>query len=131
MPITPVKELVENARSEVDTWSQEKAASHIEDSGVKFVDIRDIRELWREGTIPDSIHAPRGMLEFWFDPSSPYAKDVFQTDDTFVLYCASGWRSALAAKALKDMGFSNIASLDGGFSEWKEAQRPVEAKEKK
>ena len=131
MPIKPAKQLVAEANAEFETWSQDVALEHLNDESIQFVDIRDVRELWRDGTIPNSVHAPRGMLEFWFDPSSPYARDVFQTDKTFLLFCASGWRSALATKALKDMGVEKIAHIDGGFSAWKESGSPTEEKEKR
>ena len=86
-----------------------------------FVDLRDVRELWREGLIPGAFHCPRGMLEFWFDPDSPYHRDVFGDENKeYVLFCAAGWRSALAAKALKDMGFENISHIEGGFGGLKE-----------
>ena len=130
MPIKPAKQLVAEANAEIETWTQDAALEHLSDDSVQFVDIRDVRELWREGTIPNSVHAPRGMLEFWFDPSSPYARDVFQTNKTFLLFCASGWRSALATKALKDMGVEKIAHIDGGFSAWKDAGNPTEEKER-
>ena len=122
--------MVAEANAEVDTWNGDFAQERLDDNTVQFVDIRDVRELYREGTIPNSVHAPRGMLEFWFDPKSPYARDVFQQDKTFLLFCASGWRSALAAKTLKDMGVENVAHIGGGFSEWKTRGYPVEEKEK-
>ncbi|MBT8447492.1 MAG: rhodanese-like domain-containing protein [Gammaproteobacteria bacterium] len=125
-----VKQLVAEAAPSVPTWSQAEALERLEDPGVQFVDIRDIRELWREGSIPGAFHAPRGMLEFWVDPQSPYAKDIFQQDKTFVLFCGSGWRSALAGKALIDMGFDRIAHIEGGFSEWVKLGQPVEPKPK-
>lgn len=93
--------------------------------GVTFVDLRDPRELTREGKIPGAFHATRGMLEFWIDPASPYAKPVFQSGDRFVFYCASGWRSALAAKAAQDMGLENVTHIDDGFAGWKAAGGPV------
>ena len=124
------EQLVAEANAEVDIWDDTLARERLHDDNVRFVDIRDIRELWREGTIPGATHAPRGMLEFWFDPVSPYARDVFQENKTFLLFCASGWRSALAAKALQDMGFENVAHLSGGYSEWKKNGHPTEAVEK-
>ena len=130
MPIKPVSELVSEANTVIDTWTQETAEARLSDETVQFVDIRDIRELWREGTIPGAVHAPRGMLEFWFDPASPYARNVFQQDKTFLLFCASGWRSALATKALRDMGVEKIAHIGGGFTEWKKSDRPTEPKPK-
>ena len=86
--------------------------------GVTFVDLRDPRELDREGMIPGAFHCPRGMLEFWIDPASPYAKPQFQTGDTFIFYCASGWRSALSAQAAQDMGLANVMHITDGFSGW-------------
>ena len=97
--------------------------------GVTFVDLRDPRELEREGMIPGAFHCPRGMLEFWIDPESPYAKPVFQEDKTFVFYCASAWRSALATKAAQDMGLAPVVHLAGGFTAWKKSGAPVETLE--
>ena len=94
-----------------------------------FVDIRDVRELEREGMIPGAYQAPRGMLEFWVDPDSPYYKDVFGSGKQFVLYCASAWRSALAAAALTDMGLPRVAHLEGGFKAWKQSGAPVGPRE--
>ncbi len=94
------------------------------DPGLVLVDIRDVRELQREGMIPGAHHAPRGMLEFWIDPASPYHKPWFAEDKTFVFYCASGWRSLLAAEVAQQMGL-RCASLRGGFSGWKAAGLPV------
>ncbi|MEQ8291536.1 MAG: rhodanese-like domain-containing protein [Roseovarius sp.] len=93
--------------------------------GVTFVDLRDPRELDREGMIPGAFHCPRGMLEFWIDPDSPYAKEQFQTGNRFVFYCASGWRSALSARTAQEMGLPNVSHIDDGFSGWKEAHGPV------
>jgi rhodanese-related sulfurtransferase len=90
------------------------------------VDIRDPRELEREGRLPGAFHCPRGMLEFWIDPESPYAKPLFQEDKTFVFACAGGWRSALAAKTAQDMGLKPVAHMAGGFGAWKAAGLPVE-----
>ena len=91
-----------------------------------FVDLRDVRELQREGRIPGAFHCPRGMLEFWIDPDSPYHKDVFQKDGPFVFFCASGWRSALSAKAAQDMGLKPVAHIEGGFNAWRAAGGAVE-----
>ncbi|NQU57556.1 MAG: rhodanese-like domain-containing protein [Rhodospirillales bacterium] len=97
-----------------------------------LVDLRDVRELDREGMIPDAIHAPRGMLEFWVDPESPYHRDVFDNDaKTYLLYCQSAWRSALATKALHDMGMTNVKHLSGGFKAWKDAGGPTCERPKK
>jgi len=118
MPITPVSKLVADAEQDIETWSVDQVKARLSDNTVQLVDIRDVRELWQEGTIPGAFHAPRGLLEFWVDPESPYAKDIFQQHKTFVLFCGSGWRSALAAKALKDMGLENVVHIKGGYTAW-------------
>ncbi|MGB2107467.1 MAG: rhodanese-like domain-containing protein, partial [Candidatus Puniceispirillum sp.] len=104
--ITPVKTLVDDAKCVITSISVDDAVARHSDGNDIFIDIRDIRELQREGTIPGSFHAPRGMLEFWADPESPYHKPVFATDKAIILFCASSWRSALAAKTLQDMGMT-------------------------
>ena len=124
-----VAQLCAEAESEIETWTAADALARLDDDEVVFVDIRDVRELWREGAIPGAVHAPRGMLEFWVDPQSPYARDVFQSGKRFMFFCAGGLRSALAAKAVQDMGLAPVCHLAGGFGAWKEAGGPVEAKE--
>lgn len=126
MAITPVKTLVAAAKAAITTLEQDTAAEAVAAGRAVFVDIRDIRELERDGRLPGAIHAPRGMLEFWVDPESPYHKPAFATDKTLILVCAGAQRSALATKALQDMGMENVAEMAGGFSEWKKAGRPVE-----
>ena len=126
-----VAALYAEAQAEIETWSVETAKDHLGDDAVVFVDVRDVRELWREGTIPDALHVPRGMLEFWVDPESPYARDVFQSGKRFVLFCNMGWRSALAAKAVRDMGLAPVCHIGGGFTAWREAGGPVETREQK
>jgi len=127
MPITTgYKELIKQAREKVITLSLEEAVAKLDDPAVVFVDIRDYRELTREGKIPQAFHAPRGMLEFWVDPQSPYFKPIFGEDKEFILYCQSAWRSSLAAATLKEMGFENIAHIETGFKGWKNAGHPVE-----
>ena len=126
MPITPVRDLVAAAKDEIATLSPEDAHALANAGEALLVDIRDIRELSREGRIPGAFHAPRGMLEFWIDPESPYHKTELATPKTLVLFCASAWRSALSAKALQDMGVENIAEIDGGFTAWRDAGLPVE-----
>lgn len=116
-----VKQLVEAANARITTIPAGEAKTLLGDPGVQFVDIRDVRELEREGMVPGAFHAPRGMLEFWVDPDSPYFKPVFGEDKRFVLYCQSGWRSALATATLQDMGLANVAHVDGGFRAWKDA----------
>ncbi|MDJ1017302.1 MAG: rhodanese-like domain-containing protein [Paracoccaceae bacterium] len=126
MPITPVKTLVEQAKAEITTLGADTAQQMAEQGAALLVDIRDVRELDRDGRIPGAFHAPRGMLEFWVDPESPYHKPVFATDQTLILFCAAASRSALAAKTLQDIGVGNVAEMDGGFKGWKEDGRPVE-----
>jgi rhodanese-related sulfurtransferase len=106
----------------------EHAQTLLSDSNVVFVDIRDVRELEREGMIPNALHAPRGMLEFWVDPESPYFKPIFGEGKRLILYCASAWRSALATQTLQRMGVPQICHLEGGFSAWKKAGLPTEEK---
>lgn len=127
MPITKgFKVLVDEAMVEVTTLSVEQAQARLDDPSVQIVDIRDPRELEREGTVPGALLAPRGMLEFWVDPASPYFKPVFADESKqFVLFCGAGWRSALATKTLQDMGMSNVAHIDGGFAAWKQSGAPV------
>jgi rhodanese-related sulfurtransferase len=97
----------------------------LDDPNIVFVDIRDVRELEREGMIPNALHAPRGMLEFWVDPESPYYKPIFGEGKRLILYCASAWRSALATETLQKMGIPKVCHLEGGFSAWKKAQLPT------
>jgi len=123
-----IKQLIAEAERRSKGISIEEARKRLGDPGTVFVDIRDVRELEREGMIPGAFHAPRGMLEFWVDPDSPYHKDVFAAGKKLVLFCQSGWRSALAAKTVQDMGLDNVAHISGGFSAWKKAGFPVEAK---
>lgn len=127
-----IKELVDEAMQGILTWSVEDAiAAHGRDD-VLFVDIRDVRELWRDGTIPGAYHAPRGMIEFWVDPESPYAKDAFQDPKkTYVFFCAAAWRSALTTKTVTEMGLPNAVHFDGGYNAWKEKGGPTEKVEPK
>jgi rhodanese-related sulfurtransferase len=121
-----VEQLVEDAKKVIEEISAEDAISLQGNDDVVIVDIRDIRELKREGKIPGSFHCPRGMLEFWVDPASPYHKDVFSQDKKFVFHCASGWRSALATEIAQRMGLNPVAHIDSGFSGWKKAGGPIE-----
>lgn len=129
MPITPVKDLVAAAKTQIRSLSPAEAHDMATAGKALLVDIRDVRELDREGRIPGAFHAPRGMLEFWIDPDSPYHKPPLATDRTLVLFCASAWRSALSTKALQDMGVENIAEIEGGFTAWRKAGLPVEVKD--
>ena len=116
--ITPVKSLVAAAKSETNAVSPQQAFDKQQAGTAVLIDIRDIRELQREGPIDGAFHAPRGMLEFWADPQSPYHKDIFAQSHDLILFCASSWRSALAAKTLQDMGVKNVYDMDGGFTAW-------------
>lgn len=119
--------LVDEAMAQVTTYSVDEVKARMNDANVQIVDIRDVRELEREGTVPGCINAPRGMLEFWVDPASPYFKPVFGDDSReFILFCGAGWRSALAARALQDMGMTNVAHIDGGFTAWAKQGAPME-----
>jgi rhodanese-related sulfurtransferase len=132
-PTKGVRELVAAAQATITTLATDDALARHRagDAGTVFVDIRDVRELDRDGMVPGAIHAPRGMLEFWFDPDSPYYREALgDPTRTYVLYCASAWRSALAAKTLGDMGFTNIAHVEGGFAGWKKAGGPVAERRK-
>jgi rhodanese-related sulfurtransferase len=126
MAIKPVKDMVMEAKAAITSLSTDAAAAEVAAGNAIFVDIRDPRELEREGRLPGAIHAPRGMLEFWVDPASPYHKDTLATDKRLILVCAGSWRSALATKTLQDMGLENVAEMEGGFSAWKAEGRPVE-----
>src|SRR4051794_25313022 len=118
--------LLDEANAEIETLSPQQAAKLLGDDSVAFVDLRDPRELQREGRIAGAHHCPRGMLEFWIDPDSPYHKPLFASGKTFVFFCAGGWRSALAAKTAQDMGLAPVKHIDGGFSAWKAAGLPHE-----
>lgn len=120
-----IKALVDEANAEIETLSAGEAIKAQADD-VVIVDIRDPREIEREGRIPGAFSCTRGMLEFWIDPASPYAKPIFQQDKKFIFYCAGGLRSALAAKAAQDMGLKPVAHIGGGFAAWRDAGGPVE-----
>jgi rhodanese-related sulfurtransferase len=120
------RELMAKAEAEVESIAAADAKALAGNPDVVIVDIRDIREIEREGRIPGSFHAPRGMLEFWVDPESPYHRPIFAEDKTFIVHCASGWRSLLATQALQAMGLKPVRNLAGGFTAWKEAGGPVE-----
>jgi len=120
------KDLLGAALAMIETIPTEDAIQLIKDENVVFVDLRDRRELEREGRIPGAFHCPRGMLEFWIDPDSPYHKEVFNQDKTYVFYCASAWRSALSARVAQEMGLNPVAHIEGGFGAWVKAGGPVE-----
>ncbi|MES2535759.1 MAG: rhodanese-like domain-containing protein [Pseudomonadota bacterium] len=125
------KALIADASARIKTYSIEEAQARLADPNVLFVDIRDVRELEREGIIPGAFHAPRGMIEFWVDPDSPYFKPVFGEKKEFIFFCAAGWRSALAADTVQSMGLEPVADIAGGFGAWKAAGAPTAVKEKK
>ncbi|MDC0657966.1 rhodanese-like domain-containing protein [Leisingera sp. SS27] len=124
-----VKALLAEANSLVETMSVEDAKQKVLDENYVFIDLRDIRELQRSGMIPGAFSCPRGMLEFWIDPDSPYHKPVFNQDKTYVFYCASAWRSALSARAAMEMGLKPVVHLQGGFTEWAKQGGPVVPRE--
>lgn len=120
-----IKELVEEAARRAKGITTEEALRRISDENTLFVDVRDVREVGRDGMIQGAYHAPRGMLEFWVDPESPYYKPVFAEGKTFILYCQADWRGVLSAASLTDMGVENAFHLKGGFGEWRRAGGPV------
>ncbi len=121
-----VLDMVAEANAQVRVLAPEEARAMHGRDDVTFIDLRDIREVAKTGRIPGAHHIPRGMLEFWIDPASPYHKPLFTEDKTFVFYCAGGWRSALSAKSAQDMGLKPVAHIDGGFGEWAKRGYPVE-----
>ena len=132
MNIKPSQQLVKEAQNSIETLNSEDVKKLAENNEITLIDVRDIRELWKEGTIENSKHIPRGMLEFWLDPESTYYKaNKIQNLKKMVLFCALGWRSALATKSLVDMGFQNVAHVDGGFDALKKSGLKVITKEKK
>lgn len=132
MPITKgFRALVDEASAQIKTYTVEQVKARLGAPDLQIVDIRDVREL-KDGTIVGSFHAPRCMLEFWVDPESPYYKPMF-SDETreFVLFCGGGWRSALGAKTLQDMGMRNVAHIEGGYTEWVKQGGPTETLEQR
>ena len=125
------KALLDEANRKVETLEAREAVALLGRDDVTFVDLRDPREREREGRIPGAFHCPRGMLEFWIDPESPYHKPAFAQDKRFVFFCAGGWRSALAAQTAQRMGMKPVAHIKGGFSEWKKTGKPVDMPEEK
>lgn len=119
-------QLVAEAESTVGHITVETARTLLKNEDTRFIDVRDVRELAKTGRIPGAKHCPRGMLEFWIDPQSPYHKPLFAEDVQLVFYCASGWRSALAAQTAKSMGLNQVTHLKGGISAWIDAGLPVE-----
>ena len=126
-----IKAMIDEANSQIETMTAEQVKDAADKGGVVIVDIRDPREIERDGRIPGAFSCTRGMLEFWIDPGSPYAKPVFQEDKKFIFHCAGGLRSALAAKTAHDMGMKPVAHMAGGFGAWQKANLPVEKWEPK
>ena len=123
--VKPASELVAEAKAQIENLTPQQVAAELE-SGARLIDIREPEELAANGRIPGSTHAPRGMLEFYADPSSPSYRPEFDPDARIILTCAAGGRSALAAQTLRNMGYTNVAHLDGGVTAWKEQGLPIE-----
>src|SRR3984885_12971720 len=126
-----VAQMVAEANAEIETVAAADAIKLKDDPNILLVDIRDIRELQRDGRVPGALHAPRGMLEFWVDPESPYYKEIFGSGKKFVFFCAGGLRSALAAQTVQNMGLEPVCHIEGGFRAWKEAGGAVEMEKPK
>ena len=132
MNIKSSQQLVEEAQKSIETLNSDEIKKLLDNNEITLIDVRDIRELWKEGTIENSKHIPRGMIEFWLDPKSTYYQNnKIQNIKKMVLFCALGWRSALATKSLVEMGFKNVAHVDGGFDALKKSGLKVVIKEKK
>ncbi len=125
------EELVRRAEAEIETLSAEAVIKLREDPDVQIVDLRDLRELQREGKIPGALHVPRGMLEFWIDPESPYYKPIFESGKQFIFHCSKGWRSALSTQTAQMMGLPKVAHIGGGLEAWVAAGGPIEKSEAK
>jgi rhodanese-related sulfurtransferase len=131
MSIKSSQTLVEEAQKKIETLSPNEVKNLVEKKEITLIDVRDIRELWKEGTIENSKHIPRGMLEFWLDPESTYYQsNKIKEIKKMALFCALGWRSALATKSLVDMGFTNVAHVDGGFDALKKSRLKIVEKKK-
>ncbi len=129
--IKGIRELLSDANQIVTTVSVEKCKSIQKNEKFVFVDLRDYREISKDGKIPGAFLCPRGMLEFWIDPDSPYHKEFFNQNKTYIFYCASAWRSALAAKIAIEMGLSPVVHLEGGYNEWLKQGGSIETINKK
>lgn len=128
---TSVRQLVDEANAEIETVPVEDAITAHTDEDVVVVDLRDVRELAHDGKVPGCFHMPRGMLEFWIDPESPYFKELFHADKRFIFYCSKGWRSALATQTAQRMGLKRVSHIEGGFEAWQKAGGPIESHERK
>ena len=131
MVVKSIKKLISEAETKIETLSIQEVLVIRGDPEVQLIDLRDIRELWRDGTIPKSIHVPRGMLEFWVAPDSDYHRDIFSSGKRFIFFCALGHRSALATLAIQNMGLSPVAHIGGGYKAWRESGAPIEKKDRK
>ena len=131
MIIKSIKGLISEAENQIATLTVKEVLAIKGNTEVQLIDLRDIRELWKEDTIPQSIHVPRGMLEFWVAPDSDYHKDIFASGKKFIFFCALGHRSALATLAIQNMGLSPVAHIKGGYTAWKKSGAPTEIKERK
>jgi rhodanese-related sulfurtransferase len=131
MTIKRVRDLIAEAETKIETLTVQQALMDKDSPDVELVDLRDIRELWREGAIPGAIHVPRGMLEFWIDPESEYHKEIFASGKKFIFFCALGHRSALATLTAQNMGLTPVAQIGGGYTAWKGSGAPTETKERK
>nr|WHW29160.1 putative rhodanese-like domain-containing protein [uncultured bacterium] len=121
-----VHDLVAEAKAEIEELSAEQVKAELDAGSAMLIDIRDIRERVEKGVIPGAVSAPRGMLEFWFDPESPYHQERYQPEGRYIFHCASGWRSALAAQVIGEIGFTNVAHLESGFTGWVDAGFDIE-----
>jgi rhodanese-related sulfurtransferase len=121
------RQLVAEAEQQIQSRSPAEVAASLAEPGTLLVDLRDVRELRREGKIAGALHVPRGMLEFWIDPDSPYYRQEFEAAEQLILYCNKGWRSALATRALLEMGLDNVCHMRGGLEAWQAEELPVEA----
>lgn len=121
-----VHDMVNEAKAQIEELSVSQLTAEVAAGSCVVVDIRDFRERIQTGAVPGAVSAPRGMLEFWFDPESPYHREDFTFDKRYVFYCASGWRSALATKVIAELGFDNVAHLEPGFTGWKDAGSEIE-----
>ena len=131
MIIKSIKGLISEAETQIETLTVKEVLTVKDNTDVQLIDLRDIRELWKEGTIPQSLHVPRGMLEFWVAPDSDYHKDIFASGKKFIFFCALGHRSALATLAIQNMGLSPVAHIKGGYTAWKKFGAPTKTKERK
>ena len=126
MAVKKAWDMVDEAKSRIENLSVDEVERELDEGSAVVVDIRDIRELLERGKVPGAVHAPRGMLEFWVDPASEYYRDVFDPDRRYILYCAGGGRSALAADTMREMGYENVAHMEAGFTGWADAGKAVE-----